>query len=331
MQTLLLNNSDVGKLIDLDEIYESVKQGYVSFNSGNVVQPPIQNLIKPGTHTGYDFKTCLDESAGLFSMKSSGGGFDGNAAKGLPTNLNMVYLYDAETGLLSCVMEANYIRNLRTAAGAAIANNYLARKDAEVYFAFGTGRIGKAALRATMRVRKLKEVYCFGWLDGENDAFIAEMSKEFPELIFHGCETPEEGARKADIIVCVTLARKGAAINKEWLKPGTHITEIGTDTVGKQELYTNCFDGTKIVNDSIEAASSCGDTYNAIKDGVITKDDIYAEIGEIIMGTKKGRENDEEITVYDTVGMGVQDLAMAKAIYENALKAGIGSYFDFNA
>ena len=85
------------------------------------------------------------------------------------------------------------------------------------------------------------------------------------------------------------------------------------------------------VNDSIEAAASCGDTYNAIKDGVITKDDIYAEIGEIIMGKKKGRENDEEITVYDTVGMGVQDLAMAKAIYENALKAGIGSYFDFNA
>lgn len=329
MKTLLLNNSDVGRLIDLDEIYESVKAGYASFNSGNVVQPPIQEIKKPGTHTGYDFKTCLDMSAGLFSMKSSGGGFEKNAEKGLPMNQNMVYLYDAETGICSCIMEANYVRNLRTAAGAAIANNYLARKDAEVYFAFGTGRIGKASLRATMRVRPLKEVYCFGWLDGENEAFIEEMSKEYPELIFHGCKTPEEGARKADIIVCVTLARKGAAINREWLKPGTHITEIGVDTVGKQELYTNCFDGTKVINDSIEAASVCGDTHNAIEAGVIKKEDIYGEIGEIILGKKKGRENDEEITVYDTVGMGIQDLSMAKAIFDKAKESGVGTYFDF--
>ena len=329
MKTLLLSNEDVGKLIDLDEIYESVKEGYVSFEEGNVVQPGIQNLVKPGTHAGFDFKTCLDISAGLFSMKSSGGGFEGNVEKGLPNNLNMVYLYDAETGMCSCIMEANYIRNLRTAAGAAIANNYLARKDASSYFAYGTGRIGKASLRATMRVRDIKDVYCFGWLDGENDAFIAEMSKEYPDVTFHSCRTPEEGARNADIIVSVTLARKGPVIKKEWLKPGTHITEIGTDTVGKQELDVSCFSGTKIINDSIENASECGDTRNAIDAGVITKDDIYGEIGEIITGKKSGRENDEEITIYDTVGMGIQDLAMAKAIYEHALKEGLGGWFEF--
>ena len=329
MKTLLLSNEDVGRLIDLDEIYESVKEGYVSFEEGNVVQPGIQNLVKPGTHAGFDFKTCLDISAGLFSMKSSGGGFEGNVEKGLPNNLNMVYLFDAETGMCSCIMEGNYIRNLRTAAGAAIANNYLARKDASSYFAYGTGRIGKASLRATMRVRDIKDVYCFGWLDGENDAFIAEMSKEYPDVTFHSCRTPEEGARNADIIVSVTLARKGPVIKKEWLKSGTHITEIGTDTVGKQELDVSCFGGTKIVNDSIENASECGDTRNAIDAGVITKDDIYGEIGEIITGKKPGRENDEEITIYDTVGMGIQDLAMAKAIYEHALKAGLGGWFEF--
>ena len=329
MKTLLLSNEDVGRLIDLDEIYESVKEGYVSFEEGNVVQPGIQNLVKPGTHAGFDFKTCLDINAGLFSMKSSGGGFEGNVEKGLPNNLNMVYLFDAETGMCSCIMEGNYIRNLRTAAGAAIANNYLARKDASSYFAYGTGRIGKASLRATMRVRDIKDVYCFGWLDGENDAFIEEMSKEYPDVTFHSCKTPEEGARNADIIVSVTLARKGPVIKKEWLKPGTHVTEIGTDTVGKQELDVSCFDGTKIVNDSIENASECGDTRNAIDAGVITKDDIYGEIGEIIMGKKPGRENDEEITIYDTVGMGIQDLAMAKAIYEHALKEGLGGWFEF--
>ena len=329
MKTLLLSNEDVGRLIDLDEIYESVKEGYVSFEEGNVVQPGIQNLVKPGTHAGFDFKTCLDISAGLFSMKSSGGGFEGNVEKGLPNNLNMVYLFDAETGMCSCIMEGNYIRNLRTAAGAAIANNYLARKDASSYFAYGTGRIGKASLRATMRVRDIKDVYCFGWLDGENDAFIAEMSKEYPDVTFHSCKTPEEGVRNADIIVSVTLARKGPVIKKEWLKPGAHITEIGTDSLGKQELDVSCFNGTKIVNDSIEAASAFGDTHNAIEAGVIAKDDIYGEIGEIITGKKPGRENDEEITVYDTVGMGIQDLAMGVCIYKKALKAGLGTEFEF--
>lgn len=329
MKTLLLNNAEVGQLIDLDEIYEAVKEGYASYNNGLVIQPGIQHLNKPDSHATFDFKTCLDMGSGFFSMKSSSGGFDDNVKIGQLPGFNLVYLFDAETSACSCIMEANYIRNLRTAAGAAIANNYLARKDASVYFAYGTGRIGKASLRATMRIRDIKEVYCFGWLEGDNEAFIAEMSKEYPNVKFYGCETPEEGARKADIIVSVTLARKGPIIKKEWLKPGTHITEIGTDAVGKQELDPNCFDGTKIVNDSIEAAIQFGDTHNAIEAGVITKDDIYGEIGEIITGQKAGRENDEEITVYDTVGMGIQDLAMGVCIYKKALKAGLGTEFEF--
>ena len=329
MKTLLLNNEEVGKLIDLDEIYEAVKEGYISFEEGKVIQPGIQHLNKPDSHETFDFKACLDMGSGFFSMKSSSGGFDNNIKIGQLPGFNLVYLFDAETSSCSCIMEANYIRNLRTAAGAAIANNYLARKDASSYFAYGTGRIGKASLRATMRVRDIKDVYCFGWLEGENDAFIAEMSKEYPDVTFHSCKTPEEGARNADIIVSVTLARKGPVIKKEWLKPGTHVTEIGTDTVGKQELDVSCFDGTKIVNDSIEAASAFGDTHNAIEAGVITRDDIYGEIGEIITGKKPGRENAEEITVYDTVGMGIQDLAMGVCIYKKALKAGLGTEFEF--
>ena len=167
MKTLLLNNTDVGKLIDLDDIYKKVEEGYKSFNSGKVVQPPIMHILSPTTGKGFDFKSCLNEDSGFFSNKASSGPY------------NYVELYDADTTELVCIMEGNYIRNLRTAAGAAIANNYLSRKDAKSYFAFGTGRIGKAALRATMRVRDLKDVYVFGFLEGENDAYIEEMKRIF--------------------------------------------------------------------------------------------------------------------------------------------------------
>ena len=329
MSTLLLNNEDVGKLIDLDEIYTAVEAGYASYSSGRVVHAPIVDLFKPGTDEMFDYKFCLDEDAGFFAMKSSSGGFNGNLQKGMLPGFNLVSLFDAETSECACIMEGNYIRNLRTAAGAAVSVSYLARRDASAYFAYGTGRIGKASLRAVARVRKLKDVYVFGWLEGENEAFIREMQAEFPEMCFHSCSTPEEGARAADIIVSVTLAKKGPVIRKEWLKPGTHITAIGADNPSKQELYANVLEGARVVNDSIEEASSRGETYHAIREGYLTKEAIYAEIGDIILGGKPGRTDDSEITVYDTVGMAIQDLSMAVCLYRKALQKGIGTRFTF--
>ena len=116
------------------------------------------------------------------------------------------------------------------------------------------------------------------------------------------------------------MPKRGPQIFKKWLKPGTHITEIGVDSPGKQELDASCFDGTKIYNDTIDMCTLYGDTHNAIEAGVITAEDIFAEIGEVILGKKPGRENDEEITVYDTVGMGIQDNAMAVSIYKQAVE-----------
>ena len=329
MSTLLLSNEDVGKLIDLDEIYKAVEAGYASFSSGNVVHAPIVDLFKPGRDEMFDYKFCLDEKAGFFAMKSSSGGFSGNIAKGMLPGFNLVYLFDAETSDCACIMEGNYIRNLRTAAGAAIANNYLARKDASAYFAYGAGRIGKAAFRATARIRDLKDVWVFGWMEGENEAFIREMQPDFPGIRFHSCASPEEGARNTDIIVSVTLAKKGPVIRKEWLKRGTHVTAIGADNPSKQELYADVLEGAKVVNDSVEEASVRGETYHAIKEGYLKKEDIHAEIGEIILGKKPGRENDTEITVYDTVGMAIQDLSMAVCLYRKAQAAGIGTEFTF--
>lgn len=137
MNTQLLSNSDVSKLLDIDDIVRSVENAYCDYSRGLVVQPDILTIYEPGTDKGYDFKVGLDLGAGYYSMKSSSSGYVDNPKKGLPTGLNVVYLYDAQTSALECIMEGAYIRNLRTAAAAAIAVKYLSRADAHTYFAYG--------------------------------------------------------------------------------------------------------------------------------------------------------------------------------------------------
>ena len=311
MDTLLLNKTDVGKLIDLDAVLKSVEDGYCSFNSGLVVQPDFMTIVQPGTHTGFDFK----------------GGMD-NPKIGLQTGMNTVFLFDANTSALKCIMDGTWITGCRTAAAGAISVKYLSRRNASKICIIGAGNQGRRQLRAMIRVRPITDVYVWGYSDEEINSYIDDMKAE-TGLNFHPCATPEEGVRQADIVVTTTIGRRGPVIKREWIKPGTHIAAIGADMPDKQELYTDVFKGAKVVNDSINLCTKNGETHHAVEEGVITVDDIHAEIGEIILGKKPGRENDEEITIFDTVGMAIQDNVTAAAIYKGALEKGLGESYDF--
>lgn len=328
MDTLLLNKSEVGSLIDLDKIQEAVENGYKSFNSGLVVQPDFMTIVQPGTHTGFDFKGGLDMGGGYITIKSSSGGYPDNPKIGLPTGMNTVFLFDANTSALKCVMDGTWITGCRTAAAGAISVKYLARKDASKYAVIGAGNQGRRQLRAISRVRKLTDIYVWGYSDEEINSYISDMSQEIAAE-FHPCKTVEEAVKNADIVVTTTIGRRGPIVKKEWIKPGTHIAAIGADMPDKQELCADIFSIAKVVNDSINAASKNGETHHALEEGYITKEGIHAEIGEIILGKKPGRENDEEITIFDTVGMAIQDNVMAAMLYKNAVEKGLGSTFDF--
>lgn len=328
MNTLLLNKTDVGSLIDLDGIFNAVEEGYRAFNRQMVVQPDFMHIVKPGTHTGFDFKGGLDMSGGYISIKSSSGGYPENPKIGLPTGMNMVFLYEADTSALKCVMDGTWITGCRTAAAGAISVKYLARPDAEVLAIIGAGNQARRQLRAIMRVRKLRKVYVWSYTKERAENFAKEMSEE-TGLDICCCSQAEEAVRLADIIVTVTIGRRGPIVQKEWVKPGIHIAAVGSDMPDKQELCTELFYGAKIVNDSVPLCMKNGETHHAIDQGIIKKEDIHAEIGEIILGQKTGRENPEEITIFDTVGMAIQDNVMAAAIYKAALEKGIGKNFDF--
>ena len=329
METLLLNKSEVGSLIDLEDILESVENGYRSFSSGLVVQPDFMTIVKPGTHTGFDFKGGLDLGGGYITIKSSSGGYPDNPKIGLPTGMNTVFLYEADTSALKCIMDGTWITGCRTAAAGAISVKYLSRKDSSSICIIGAGNQGRRQLRAMARVRNITDVYVWGYSEDEITSYIADMSPELHGIKFHPCSSAEEGIRKADIVVTATIGRRAPIVKREWLKPGTHIAAIGADMPDKQELCTDVFKGAKVVNDSIKLCVKNGETHHAVDEGVIKVEEIYAEIGDIILGKKPGRENDDEITIFDTVGMAIQDNVTAVSLYNMAVKKGLGVKYDF--
>lgn len=328
MKTLLLNKDEVGELIDLDAVLEAVENGYKSFNSGRVIQPDFMCVVSPGTHEGIEFKGGLDMDGGYITIKSSSGGYKKNPEVGLPTGMNTVMLFDASTSALKCIMDGTWITGCRTAAAGAISVKYLARDDAKKLCIIGAGNQARRQLRAIIRVRNFTEILAWNASSEALDDYVREMSAE-TGLNIRRCETAEEAVRGADVIVTATRALRGPIVKNEWLKPGTHIVAIGSDMPGKQELDTNIFREAKVVNDSVELCMKYGDTCRAIEDGAIKAEDIHAEIGEILLGKKTGRENSEEITIFDSVGMAIQDNVTVAMLYKAALDKGLGTFYEF--
>lgn len=328
MDTLLLQKSDVEQLIDLDSVLTAVENGYRSFNSGQVVQPDFMSLVRPGTHIGFDFKAGMDMQAGFISLKSSSGGYKDNISMGLPSGLNMVYLYDAATSALKCIMDGTFITRCRTAAAGAISVKYMARKDAHSLAVIGAGGQARWQLRAILRVRHITEVTVWSYTREHAEEYAREMQKETGIPVRY-CTTPEDAVRNADIIVTTTIGRRGPVLNRSMLKNGVHIAAIGADMPDKQELDTDIFKDARLIVDSVRTASKNGETHHALEEGVIRESQIAGEIGEVILGRVPGRSSEDEITVFDTCGMAIQDNAMAVSLYREAIIKHMGSTFDF--
>ena len=329
METLLLNKDNVGSLIDLDAVQSAVEEGYKAFNSGYVVQPDFLSVVLPNSHEGIDFKAGLNLGNDCITMKASTGGYDNNPNLGLPTGMNTVLLFDARTSFLKCIMDGTWITGCRTAAAGAISVKYLARTNAERLCIIGAGKQARRQLLAISRVRKLKEVRVWNAGIKALDDYVEEMTKK-TGLVIHKFKTVEEAVDGADIIVTTTRGRRGPILKKEWVAPGTHIVAVGADMPDKQELSVDLYENAKVVNDSIDLCFKNGETHNAVKAGIIKQpSDIYAEIGEIILKQKNGRENENEITIFDTVGMAIQDNVTAAMLYNAAIEKKIGTFYSF--
>jgi alanine dehydrogenase len=328
MKTLFINKEQVRKLIDMKEVIVTVEEAYKAFNSDQVVQPGYVSIHLPSPRGEIDFKIGYYKSNEVISLKASSGGFINNpTAYGLPTGMGTILLFDATTCALICAMDGSLITGLRTGAAGAVSVKALARKNAKKITAIGTGNQARMQIRAIHEIMKIEEIHAW---DSNPDAltkYKMDIESEFsiPVMI---ANSKKDAVEQADILITTTRG-KGSLVEAGWVKTGTHIVAMGTDQPGKQELDPELFRNAKIVNDSIEQCTEKGETWHPLNKNIITKADIHAEIGEILLGKKPGRENDEEITIFDSTGMAIQDNTTAYKIYQNAIQNNVGTFFEF--
>ena len=327
MKTLLLKKSEVMQLLNMKDVIASVEEGFKAFCSGQVIQPDIVSVELPEQNGEMDIKAGYSESTKMISVKCASGFYDNQKTSVLPNSLSTVLLFDGRTGFPLCIMDGSQITGYRTGAAGAVSAKLLARKDSKKVAVIGTGEQSRMQTRSLKAVLDFEKIQIWGRSAEQLASYQIEMEKEIG-CIVEISETPEEAVSSADIIITTTPS-KVPVIKKEWVRAGTHIIAVGADMEGKQELEASLFGGAKIVVDNLSQCITRGETQNPLKSGVIKIEDIYCEIGQILLGQKPGRENDSEITIFDTTGMAVQDNVTAVKIYERALALGLGAYYDF--
>ncbi len=323
--TLLLSRKDVESILTMEDCLSAVETAFRELANGNAVMP--QRAVIP-----------VSEYKGIYlAMPAFIGGdmkalglkvvtvYPDNPSKHqLPTILGTLLLSDPETGKAVAIMDAGFLTAVRTGAVSGVANKYLAREDSKICAVFGAGVQARKQLEAMKITRALEKVTVIDIVPDAREAFAREMSAEL-DLGVIPTENVEAAVREADIIVTASSSHE-PLFDGNWLKPGTHINNIGSHTPDARELDTTTVKRAKFVADLKEAnLAEAGDILIPIKEGAVTKDHIYASLGEIVIGAKPGRENAEEITVFKSCGLAIQDAATALAVYNGAREKGIGT------
>jgi len=270
----------------------------------------------------YGFKSGFDRDGMVLGLKS-GGYWPGNIQKDLTNHQSTVILFDPDTGKLKSLVGGNYLTAIRTAASSAVSIAHLARKDAKVLGMVGAGHQSTFQLRAAVEQRNFEKIVCWNF-HPEQIPNLAAVADEL-NIPFESVTREELGAQ-ADVIITITSAFE-ALIDADWIKPGTHIACMGTDTKGKQEVDSNLLSKASVFTDELAQSISIGEAQHAIASGLIEESDI-TPIGEVINGSKVGRTSDDEITLFDGTGVGLQDLAVASVAAELAEAKGLATYFN---
>ncbi|MHC6178807.1 ornithine cyclodeaminase family protein [Clostridium sp. JNZ X4-2] len=323
---LLLNKSDIKKVFNMKEAVDAAKEALYTFSEGKSVVPLRTNIDVPKYEGQSLFMPAYVEGLHSVGIKIVSV-FPKNIEKGIPSVPAKMILLDGRTGDVICIMDGTYLTQLRTGATSGAATDILSRKDAKNGALFGTGGQAASQLEAMLTVRELDTVKVFDIDKKRAEVFAERMSKElnrFSAKII-AAESSDDAVKDADIITTVTTSKE-AVFNGRLVKKGSHINGVGSYTPVMEELDEYIVQNAdKIYMDSKSAVlSESGDFIIPIKKGLIDESKINGELGEVISKKIEGRTSEDDITIYETVGIAVMDVVTAYKIYEKALKAKIG-------
>ena len=325
MKTLLLTDAEVKSLLSMPEVMEAVELAFKEKGLGRVQMPAKIYLYY--RKYGGDLRTMPSYLEGLdiSAVKIVNVHPDNPSKNKIPTVMAIIILIDPSTGMPYSIMGGTTVTDMRTGAAGGIAAKYLARKNSKIVGFVGAGAQSRTQLMSLVEVcKKLEEVRVWSRSPTTRNKFVDDVEKQYGNLLKI---IPEESVRNttegADILVTTTPSRIPLVMN-DMIDSGTHINCIGADAVGKEELDPSILKRAKIVVDDWEQAAHSGEINVPLKAKTISKENIWAEIGEIVAGLKPGRQSSEEITIFTSTGLAVQDAVTAKIAYDKALKKQIG-------
>jgi len=325
MKLRVLSQKDVRQAVSMAQAIEIVKGAFAQLSADKAVVP-IRTQLEVAQHEGITLfmPAYLQESDDLGVKIVSV--FPRNLETGLPTIHALVVVVDVETGCPAAVMDGTYLTALRTGAASGAATDLLARMDARVAAVFGVGAQGRTQLEAVCQVRDIEKVWVYDINREAAEEYAQEMRERggrIPDVMFVA-SSPTEAVQEADVICTATTSSTPVFADAD-LKAGVHINAIGAFTLEMQEVPEETIQRARLVVDSREACwAEAGDLIIPRDKGLISEDDIYAELGEIVAGTRHGREDDEETTFFKSVGNAVQDVSVAKKVLEEAGRLGLG-------
>jgi len=323
---LLLTRHEIAALMAPEDYLAAVEAGFRCYADGNAgVQVPMHIAVPNGTFHAKGAHAVLDRSYVAVKLN---GNFPGNLQRsGLPTIQGVIVLCDAADGSVLSVMDAIEITLRRTAAASALAARYLARADADTVAICGCGAQGHAQLAALIEVLPLQQALVWD-LDLEKaHEFARTMHAEF-HLDVAAVGEPGEATRQSDVIVTATTAR-APFLTIDMVRPGAFVAAVGADSPEKSELAPQLMAAATIVVDILAQCATMGDLHHAIEAGQVALADVHAELADLVVERKPGRTTPDEITVFDSTGTALQDVACAASIYRRAMAVDVGSSINF--
>ncbi|MCL1809674.1 MAG: ornithine cyclodeaminase family protein [Clostridiales bacterium] len=342
----ILNQEQTEKVLDMKTVIADIEEVYSMKSRGvGKLFPLVFHEFEPGA-ADMDIKSGLLEEAGIFGLKLVSW-FSGNASIGMPLLTGTVMVFDISTGKPLGLLSAEHLTGMRTGAAGAIGAKRLARQDSENLLMVGAGHQAKYQIAASLiALDNIKKVRICDPLDNANAASFAAKIKsvltgsflsgydtasedyraiaEKFNILFEAVENMQSAVEDSDVIITATPSHK-PLIQCDWVREGTHFSCIGADMTGKQEIDERIFSRAKVFVDDVEQALNVGECEIPVKKGVMAKESIIGEIGDLICGIKEGRSSDNDITVFDSTGIALQDLMVASRALKSAEEKNIGS------
>jgi alanine dehydrogenase len=326
--TVVLTRRDVAGLIDMRECVEVVEGAFRSHAAGETIPPAVLGIHVGAGGIHIKSAGLLDERR-TFAVKVNANYPDNPARHGLPTIQGLIALFDVATGFPLAFMDSIEVTSLRTAAATAVAAKYLAREDARTVAICGCGEQGRSQLRALATVRTIEVVRAFDIDPASARRYAAAMRAELG-IDVTAVEDLASATRVSDIVVTCTPSREWY-LGRDHVATGTFVAAVGADSESKQEIEPALLAASTIVADVLEQCAAIGDLHHALVAGVMTREQVHAELADVISGRRPGRRASDEVVIFDSTGTALQDVAVAALVHERARAAGVGISLDLGS